>query len=143
MIRIKTMAYALILMFGLASCGVITKDKSFSADRISLELNMDDLAFLGETEISVEYNTVLGVFTKLEKINGKNYDPGMPKKKLSLPVQGLIPNGVGIDMAAYKLKEQFPKADYYQVVSESTVKDRMFLGSVTQKTLRVKAYRFK
>ncbi|MBQ4520346.1 MAG: hypothetical protein II999_07020 [Bacteroidaceae bacterium] len=141
--KLNNLLYALALVLCFTSCGTITKDQSFSAGRISLEMNMDDLVCLGETEISAEYNTVLGVFTKLERINGEAYNPGEPKKKLNIPGQKFTLNGTGMELAAYKLAEEFPQAVYFQIVYESTVKDRMFLGSVTKKTAKVRAYRLK
>lgn len=141
--KVHNLLYALAFIFCLTSCGTITKDQSFSAGRISLEMNMDDLICLGESEISAEYNTVLGIFNIIEKINGVAYDPGAPKKKLSIPGQYYNLTGVGMDLAAYKLAEEYPQAVYFQIVYESTVKDRMFLGSVTKKTAKVRAYRLK
>ena len=141
--KVHRLIYVLALVLCLTSCGTITKDQSFSAGRISLELNMDDLVCLGESEISAEYNTVLGIFNKIEKINEVPYNPGEPQKKLAIPGQYYNLTGIGMDLAAYKLAEQYPQAVYFQVVYESTTKDRMFLGSVTKKTAKVRAYRLK
>ena len=114
--KVHRLIYVLALVLCLTSCGTITKDQSFSAGRISLELNMDDLECIGESEISVEYNTVLGIFNKIEKINEVPYNPGEPKKKLTIPGQYYNLTGIGMDLAAYKLAEQYPLAVYFQVV---------------------------
>ncbi|MBO7248406.1 MAG: hypothetical protein J6V02_08690 [Bacteroidaceae bacterium] len=141
--KLNKLLYTLIFVLSLTSCGSIITNNGFSLGRMSLELNMNDLEYLGETEISSEYNTILGLFTMIEKVNGEIYNPEYPVKKLNLQYQNIALTGAGMDLAAYKLVELFPDATYYKVVYESTIKDRMFLGSLTKKVIKVRAYKLK
>jgi hypothetical protein len=102
-------------------------------------MGMDDLNYLGESEISVEYDTYLGFITKIRKVNGEYYNPSNTRK-LNIPTQGLSLSGVGMDLAAYKVLEDYPQATYFQVVFERTETERLFLGSVKKTTAKVRAY---
>ena len=97
---------------------------------------------LGESEISVEYDTYLGFITKIRKVNGELYDP-LNTRKLTIPTQGLALSSEGMDLAAYKVLEDYPQATFFQVVFERTEKERLFLGSVRKTTAKVRAYSFK
>ena len=72
----------------LASCSVV-KHGAYAPDRIQMNIELSDLVFLGETEISVEYDTYLGIFSRIDKINGEPYDGKVyetatePEKKYS------------------------------------------------------------
>lgn len=123
------------------SCGSISKNKSYSFDQVRLEMGMNDLVYLGEAEISVEYTSYLGLFKSVEKVNGEVYNP-THKKELCMPKSCHFRNS-NLDMAAYKLVEQFPEAVYFQIVFETKNKDKLFLGSVNTETAKVKAYRLK
>ena len=63
----------LLCVLCMASCGTVQRSNSFEIKntRLRLDMTMDDLNYLGESEISVEYDTYLGVFTKLQKVNGQ------------------------------------------------------------------------
>jgi hypothetical protein len=92
-------------------------------------MTMDDLNYLGESEISVEYDTYLGIITKLQKVNGEPYDP-FHTRRLSIPSQSWTLKGRVLDLAACKLLEDYPDATYFQVIFKTTEKERLFLGSV-------------
>ena len=132
---------ALAAVLCLASCGTTQKSDPFSV-RPSLEMRMSDLVFLGESEISCEYDTYIGFIRHITKINGEAYVPG-DKVKLSVPGRGLGISGKGMKMAAAKMLEQYPDARFFQVVLETKTTDRAFLGSSTKRVAKVRVYKFK
>lgn len=123
------------------SCGSVSKNKSYTFDQVRLEMGMNDLEYLGEADISVEYTSYLGLFKSIEKVNGEVYNP-THKKQLSVN-KGFIFRNKKLDIAAYKLVEQYPQADYFQLVFETKDVDKLFLGSVNKEYARVKAYKLK
>ena len=114
-------------MFTVTSCGSISKSRSYSFDDVRLEMNMNDLQYLGEQEISIEYTSYLGIIKSVEKVNGETYNP-VNKKVLTMPRSCNFRNR-NLDKAAYKLVETFPNAVYFQIVFETKHIDRLFLGS--------------
>ncbi len=132
---------ALALALCLASCGTTTKSDPFSVSP-SLELRMTDLVFLGECEISCEYDTYIGFIRHLTKVNGEDYVPG-DKVKLNVPGRGLAVSGKGMEIAAAKMLEKYPEARFFQVVLETKETDRAFLGSSTKRVAKVRVYKFK
>lgn len=130
-----------MLMACLASCGTTSKSNSFAVGT-KLEMNMHDLVFLGESEISCEYDTYLGFIRSLRKVNGEDYIPG-DKVKLNLSQNGLNLSGKGMEMAAAKLLQDYPEARYFQVVMKTKQTDVLFLGSTTKRVAKVRAYKFK
>jgi len=84
----------------------------------------------------------LGFITKIQKVNGETYDP-FHTRKLSIPTQSLSLRGKGLDLAAYKVLEDYPEATYFQVIFKTTEKERLFLGSVKKTTAKVRAYSLK
>ncbi len=136
----KVLAFA-ILLVAVTSCGSISKNRSYSFDEVRLELGMNDLQYMGEQEISIEYTSYLGLFKSIEKVNGEAYDP-VNRKELTMPRSCNFRNK-NLDKAAYKLMETFPDAVYFQIVMETKNVDKLFLGSVNKETARVKAYKLK
>lgn len=130
-----------VLLLGLSSCGTLTKNNSFSA-KTELRMNMNDLVFLGESEISCEYDTYLGFIRQLNKVNGEQYVPGSTVK-LNIDYQGLSLKGKGMQMAAAKLLKEYPEGRYFQIVMETSETDVMFLGSTTRRCAKVRVYKFK
>lgn len=125
------------------SCGSISKTQSYSFDSVRLEMNMNDLTYLGESDISVEYSSYLwGAFNTIQKVNGEVYNP-VHEKKLYIPNGKSLFRDDKLDIAAYKLIELFPEAVYFQVVLETSDKEKLFLGNVSKKTAKVKAYKLK
>ena len=131
----------LMLVACLSSCGTTSKSDPFAVGT-KLEMNMKDLVFLGESEISCEYDTYLGFIRTLQKVNGEDYIPG-DKVKMRLPQGGLKLSCKGMDLAAAKLLQDYPEARYFQVVMETKQTDVLFLGSTTKRVAKVRAYKFK
>lgn len=137
---VKVLAFVLLLVAA-TSCGSISKNRSYSFDEVRLELGMNDLEYIGEQEISIEYTSYLGLFKSIEKVNGEVYSP-VNRKELTMPRSCNFRNR-NLDKAAYKLRETFPDAVYFQIVMETKDVDKLFLGSVNKETAKVKAYKLK
>ena len=125
----------------LSSCGTHTKSTPYTTAS-ALEIHMSDLQYLGESQISCEYNTYLGFIRSISKINGQDYVPG---NDVQLSVEGglLKFNSKGMNLAAQKLLEDYPEATYFQIVMDTKQTDVMFLGSTTLRKAKVRAYKFK
>ena len=132
---------AAVTVLCLTACGT-TKSSSPYTVGSKLEITMNDLQFLGESNISCEYDTYLGVFHHIVSVNGKEYVPGNDVK-LNLPGGILNFNSKGMRLAATKVLADYPDATYFQVVMETKDTDVAFLGSTTKRTAKVRAYKFK
>ena len=103
---------------------------------------MSDLQYLGESQISCEYNTYLGFIRSISKVNGQDYVPGNDVR-LSVKKGLLKFRTKGMNLAAQKLLEDYPEATYFQIVMDTKETDVMFLGSTTLRKAKVRAYKFK
>lgn len=105
---------------------------------------MDDLEYLGESELSVSYRTYIGFISVIDYINGEPYD-GVEHKYVRFGMQkGNDLKLYGrLKRASYKLLEDFPDAEYYVVVRQTKSKTNLFLGGDVTVTAKVKAYRLK
>lgn len=125
----------------LSACGTKTSSVPYRTSS-NLEIRMSDLQFLGETQISCEYNTYFGLIKSISKVNGEEYVPGNDVK-LSINSSILNLKGKGMKLASTKLLKEFPDATYFQVVMDTKQTDVLFLGSTTVRTAKVRAYKFK
>lgn len=130
------------LVLALHSCGTVTRSRTFSPDLTQLHVLMDDLEFIGETEVETSYSTYLcGLFYNIHTVNNTDYDA--TQKKIT-KLGSRFFNGLGkLDKATYKVIERFPDARYFQVVRQSKVKDKLFLGNSVKETAIIRAYKFK
>lgn len=128
------------VLVGATACSV-TKYRPYSAESTRLNLSMDDLEYLGETEISVNYRRYIGFINVIDSINGEVNDR-VVTRKVDL---GNVPEGLyrHLNRASYKLTDEFPGADYYILVAQKKSVTRLFLGSDVAVTARVKAYKFR
>lgn len=122
-----------------ASCSIVSRS-AYSVDRTQLNISMEDLTFLGETEISVEYDTYLGIFTRVDKVNGEPYDYKV-KNITVLNTNSVLARKLNI--AAHKVIEDYPEANYFIVTNQHVTKEVLFLGSEKTVTAKVKAYKIK
>jgi hypothetical protein len=99
---------------------------------------MADFEYLGETEISVEYRTYLGVFRSIDVINGEKYDG---KKTVYTKLPGCT--SLVLNRAAYKVWEEYPDADYLVVSRSQRSTERLLLGGEVKTSAKVKAYKLK
>ena len=126
----------------LASCGTVQKSNPYKVSSTRMELNMDDFVFLGESEISCEYDTYLGFIRRLNTVNGEVCNPG---EKVSLNVSTnniTLFKSKGMRYAAAKLLKKYPDAHYFQVVMDQKNTDVLFLGSTTKRVAKVSIYKF-
>lgn len=139
-VKIMTLA-ALVLC--VVSCGTMQRTNTYKVRANTMELSMNDFIFLGESEISCEYDTYLGFIRHLNTVNGKMFNPG---ERLSLNVSTnnhAIFQNKGMKYAASKLMEKYPDAHYFQVVMDKKTTDVLFLGSTTRRVAKVRVYKFK
>lgn len=141
--HIRHIICAVVLTMGLASCSV-TSHTAFAPGITQLTIQMEDLEYLGESEITVEYRCYFGVLSVIDKINGEVYTRDAINR---FPVQSnhgitgrLLPN---LDRAAYKLTAEYPNADYFIITSQTSKRYQLFLGSQVEAQAKVKAYSFK
>lgn len=121
------------------SCSVVMRS-TYSPDRTQLNISMADLVLVGETEISVEYDTYLGIFTSIGKVNGEPYDHTV-QNYTSLHSNTILARKLNI--AAHKVLEDFPQANYFVVTNQTVTKEVLFLGSERTVKATVKAYKIK
>ena len=125
-----------------AACSV-TRTRTYAPASTKLDLQMSDLNYIGQTEISVDFRTYLGFIRVTDALNGTPYD-GREQLIARVGGDGTHQQLRGkLRRAAVKLLEEFPDADYFVVVKQIRHKNRLFLGAeITDKAV-VKAYSFK
>ncbi|MBR6345957.1 MAG: hypothetical protein IKR69_01045 [Bacteroidales bacterium] len=132
-----------VALAGAVSCSVVSRS-SYAPSSVELQLGMDDLEYLGETEISITYDTYLFIFSRIRSINGADFDPGVVKRAgLSNAKTGLFRLGRKLGRASYLVYEKFPDADYFVVTKQLSKKTVLVLGSEIETCAVVKAYKFK
>ena len=124
------------VVLGLSSCSVVERS-SYSPDSVQLNLEMDDLEFLGQTEISVEYRQYIGIRV-IDKVNGEIYDNSVIRR-----TQVICCKDATLQRATYKIFEEVPEADYIVMSNQKRDITRLFLGSEITTTAKVKVYKIK
>lgn len=90
----------------------MAKGISTTPDFVRLDMNFDKMQPLGETTISIDTRTYLGVITVLDQVNGVQYDR---RNKSVVYLRGgrslldLTPN---MRKALYAVWDKYPNADY-------------------------------
>ena len=111
-----------------AACSV-TRTRTYAPASTKLDLQMSDLNYIGQTEISVDFRTYLGFIRVTDALNGTPYDG---REQLIARVGG--------DGTHPQLRGKLRRA---AVVKQIRHKNRLFLGAeITDKAV-VKAYSFK
>lgn len=131
------------VLVALCSACSVTRNKAYTPTTTQLNIQMDDLEYLGESEISVDYRTYLGFISRIDQINGEPYDR-VERQHANLNGYLSAPklyNKLG--RAASKVTEAFPDATYFIVVRQQKHKTRLFLGADVEVKATVKAYSFK
>ena len=123
----------------LASCSVV-RHGAYAPDRTQMNLELSDLVFLGETEISVEYDTYLGIFSRIDKINGVPYD-GKVIETARINGNTILPRK--LTRATPKILKDFPDAEYFVITNQKTSRHNLFLGSERIVSAKVRVYKFK
>lgn len=133
----KLFVLSIGLILCLSSCSVV-RQSTYSPRAVEHNLCMADFEYLGETEISVEYRTYLGVFRSIDVINGEKYDG---KKTVYTKLPGCTSSV--LNRAAYKVWEEYPDADYLVVSRSQRSIERLLLGGEVKTSAKVKAYKLK
>jgi len=141
----KRLFVILIAAFALGTGCSVTHNATFSPDSTRLQLRLDDMEYLGECEISIEYRTYMGIIRCIDTINGISY------KGDAMHFASLRGNWLAsetslyplLSRAAYKAVEEYPDATYFMVVRQTRLRERLFLGSEIRTTARIRAYRLK
>ncbi|MGN0190698.1 MAG: hypothetical protein ACI39U_03500 [Candidatus Cryptobacteroides sp.] len=139
--RFRIILFA-VLATVISSCSITSKS-SFAPDCAQLNLSLDDMEYLGDVNVSVDYDRYIGIFKKVHKINDVDYDG----KKIDRVKASIFKGGVAVDpMICYalpKVYEMYPDADYMVFVCESSHREILFLGSEISVSARLKVYKFK
>lgn len=134
---LKLFIIAIGLIMGFSSCSVINQG-AYNPDRVQLNLTMEDLEYLGETEISASYSRYIGFIRKINTINNELYDGKVIRHAR---IEGKLDNV--LNRATYKIFEDYPQAEYIVVANEKVETTRLFLGSEVSVSARVKVYKIK
>ena len=141
----KILLQIITITFMFSSCAVINQHdlSDLMQKRAYVELDISDIVYLGETEVSYEYSKYFYIGTRVITINGESPN-NRSKHYVSLQTSGLSdlfePN---MKRALYKAYLEFPSADYLEISVKNTERLPMFLGSKFKKSATVKAYKYK
>ena len=144
----KNIFKLLVLSLIFSSCAVtnLHNYNDTLRSRSYFELNLNDVQYLGETEISYEYSKYLFIGTRVILIN-EEIPENSNRHYVELPTSGLRniwsifePN---MKRALYKAYLEFPNADYIEVTKTNVETHKMFLGRKIRKSAIVKAYKYK
>lgn len=125
-----------------SSCGTSRHAAVFRPDNVQLNVAMDDLQYLGECKISISYDTYLGLFTRINEVNGQPYNSLERNSADIQPFGGILSFGP-INLAAFKVLEQYPNASYFMPVCQTKTTTKLLMGRETTITATVRAYQFK
>lgn len=115
---------------------------SFVPDYVRVDANINDYEQLGETTVTVESREYLGFISKIDRINGIDYN-FRDVKIVELEGNTNIKLNGNIKKALYKVIDEYPNADYYVPVVKKTEIEKMFLGKYKKESVVIKAYSLK
>lgn len=141
-IALSVAVIATILFAGCATSRHQSMHSTFRPDDVRLNIAVQDMECIGETEISISEDIYFGIFKSTREVNGQKYD-SWNKKTASLYGATWGHKARGFRKATPKVVEMFPDADFYQVVRESSKVERMFGMNAITRTALVKAYKLK
>lgn len=124
------------------SCATVSRNNTFKASSTELQIQMSDLVFVGETEVSVTYRTLFGIFRHTDLVNGQEYDPSN-QEYTDLTGSIFFSSDSPLKKAYGKVLREYPDARYFQVVRVTKKSDRLFLGTDTEMKAIVRAYKFR
>ena len=125
----------------MSSCGSMTYNSTFRTDDVRLNIGMDDLEYIGESEISVSYDVYFGFIKVLRQVNGVDFDRLNVAKTNLDGLNGML-HGF-MNKAAYKVIADYPDGEYFQPVYKTKSINRLFLGREITTTAKVRVYKFK
>jgi len=137
---------ALLGLFVFNSCSVGNYSKSYRnsatmAPLVRLELSLDDLGYLGEETVSIKYRNYI-FFKTIDSINNHPY---MRRVENNGYLNGLndIRLSKKLNMATYKVLEDYPQADYFVISNRTINTQKMFMGKIVKEYATIKAYKFR
>ena len=109
---------------------------------VRLNISLNDIEYLGESTISVSTRTYFGSFKHIDKVNGEVFDRHNNTTTSLLGNLDINLHG-DIALAAGKVIKDYPEADYFVPVSYKDEVVNLFLGTLSTKTIVIKAYKYK
>lgn len=133
-------SFAIVASLFMASCVTTKTTQQFPPFDPTLQINvgLNDMEYLGETEISVEQYVYLGFIRQTLAVNGEAFNNW---KTNTTTLNGL--KDINLRKATSKVLEAYPDADFYRVVNKTTETNPMFLSKHVMYKGVVKAYRLK
>lgn len=109
---------------------------------VRLNISLDDIEYLGESTISVSTRTYFGCFKQIDMVNGEVFDRHNNTTTSLMGNLDIKLHG-DIALAAGKVIQDYPEADYFVPVSYKDEVTNLFLGKLSTKTMVIKAYKYK
>jgi len=141
--------YTLVVFAIILSSCAVKNQHNYSdtlRSRSYVEIDLQDIIYLGETEISYEYSRYLLFGTFIISINEEAPDNSI-KNYVEIPYSTLgsirsifEPN---MKRALHKAYLEFPNADYLEISASRIQTQQMFLGRRIKKSAKVKAFKYK
>lgn len=109
---------------------------------VRLNISLDDIEYLGESTISVSTRSYFGCIKQIDMVNGEVFDRHNNTTTCLMGNLDIKLHG-DIALAAGKVIQDYPEADYFVPVSYKDEVTNLFLGKLSTKTMVIKAYKYK
>lgn len=109
---------------------------------VRLNISLDDIEYLGESTISVSTRSYFGCIKQIDMVNGEVFDRHNNTTTSLMGNLDIKLHG-DIALAAGKVIQDYPEADYFIPVSYKDEVTNLFLGKLSTKTMVIKAYKYK
>lgn len=109
---------------------------------VRLNISLDDIEYLGESTISVSTRSYFGCIKQIDMVNGEVFDRHNNTTTSLMGNLDIKLHG-DIALAAGKVIQDYPEADYFIPVSYKDEVAHLFLGKLSTKTMVIKAYKYK
>ena len=109
---------------------------------VRLNISLDDIEYLGESTISVSTRSYFGCIKQIDMVNGEVFDRHNNTTTSLMGNLDIKLHG-DIALAAGKVIQDYPEADYFVPVSYKDEVTHLFLGKLSTKTMVIKAYKYK
>ena len=134
-------------MLLVSSCASINtsrsgRSSSFLPDMVRFDLTSNDVEFLGEMDISVNYSQYLGIIKIFELINNQEVSARTVNSMVMYGKRN-VPLSPVLDRALYDVYIKYPNADFTIPVYVIEEQQNLFMGKKIKKTARIKAYKIK
>jgi len=140
--KLSIILAAITVCVAIQSCNTVKDIGAFSTGSKTMKLKMTDFQYLGNCEVSADWDKYLGLFTHINHLNGEIYIPGNDSHLL-LNQNGIVVNKRILHLVSATVAEKYPNADFFIVTKQSESKNILFLGSERNMTATIKAYKFK